>query len=270
MNRLWKDAAFLTLILTALVLFTGLLLNLLYERIGFWSTVGALSLVIVLLAIVAITANKLLVTMVVDRLGIVDDTLRVIKSTFGKDWLVSSTELMRREATATSQEIWIVSSDLQEETDTETYLPIVRENLRKGLRYVYFVPDNDLVRARRSHIILSHDMQRRNQIEFCVIPDEYFDLLAAHDIIIFAPGGPAYMNAPVGPSGLEYFICLHREHVDRLIGRLTRVRELYQPGETSPVMAVPSRRSQGFGPSPAERDQADLESRGKNRRRKRR
>lgn len=228
MNKLWKDAAFLTVILTGLVLLTGLLLNLLYDQIGFWSTVLALALVVALLAIVAVASNKLLVTLVVDRLSVVDDTLRVIKSTFGKDWLVSSVELMRREGTATSSdEIWLVSSDLQEETDPDTYLPIVRENLRKGVHYVYFVPDNDLVRARRGHIIASHDQRYRGQIEFCVIPDEYFDLLAAHDIIIFAPAGPAYMNAPVGPSGLEYFICLHREHVDRLIGRLTRVREIY-------------------------------------------
>lgn len=224
MNRFWRDAGVLALVIAALSLVATIAINLVYEKFGFWSTAGGLLFVVALVFAVSYAVFKCLYATISDRLDALDVTVRGVNAAFGKDWLISRAGLLKIEEKTKAGEVWVISRGLQEETDEETYLRVVRKNIKRGIKYTYIAPDNDVTRAKAEQIKSAHE--NSTQIDFRFIKEEFFDLVAAQDIAIIGPIGKeadsmkAYMNLPIGPGGSEYFIVLGGEFAEKLVGRL--------------------------------------------------
>ena len=199
-------------------------MNRVYEEFGFVPTVSGVLLVVGLVFAISFAAFRCLHSALADRLDALKDTMLSVKAAFGKEWLISREELLRIEQRTKAKEVWIISHGLQEETDKQTYLGVVRKNIKRGIKYTYVVPDNDVTRARAEQIRAAH--RNSSKIVFRFIKEEFFDLVAAQDIAILGPVGEgsesmkAYMNLPVSRGGSEYFIVLSSDFAQRLVGRL--------------------------------------------------
>lgn len=224
MSRFWRDAGVLALMIAGLSVLATIAVNLVYEKFGFWPTAGGVLLVVGLVFVISFAVFRCLHSTISDRLDALENTVRSVKAAFGKDWLISREELLRLEEKTKAAEIWIISRGLQEETDEETYLRVVRKNIKRGITYTYIVPDNEVTRAKAEQIKSAHE--NSGQIGFRFMTEEFFDLAAAQDIAILGPVGRdaanmrAYMNLPTGGEGSEYFIVLGKEFAERLVGRL--------------------------------------------------
>lgn len=226
MNRFWRDNGVMALIIMILTLVASLGIDRVYETLGFWTTIGALLFVVMLMAAVAIAVSKFLYYMMDERLQALEHAVQSIKAAFGQEWLISREELLCIEEKTKATEIWILSRGLQEETNEETYLRVVRKNIKRGITYTYFVCDNEMTRVKAEQIKSVHG--NTPSICFRFMTEEFFDLAASQDIAIFGPRGAnasnmkAYMNLPCGNSGSEYFIVLNKDFSERLVGRLLK------------------------------------------------
>lgn len=224
MNRFWRDAGVLALVISGLSLIVSVAMSRVYEKLGFWPTAGGALLVVGLVFAISYAAFRCLHSAISDRLDILEETIRNVRAAFGNDWLVSRDELMRLESNTKASEIWIVSQGLQEETNDQTYLRVVRKNIGRGIRYTYIVPDNDVTRTKAAQIRSAHENNAR--VVFRFIREEYFDLVAAQDIAILGPVGKgaasmrAYMNLPIESGGADNFVVLSNDYAQRLVGRL--------------------------------------------------
>jgi hypothetical protein len=228
-NTFWKDTGILAIVVACLTILSSVLLNFAYEKFGFFSTILSVFLVIGLVFAVSFSAFKCLYSQLSDRIEDLEGAVHSARAAFGKEWLISREELMILEGKTKANEVWIISRSLHEETDKKTFLPIVKNNIKRGVKYTYVVPDSDLIRAKVAKIRSAHGVGE--SVYFRFISDELFDLVAVQDIAVFGPIGEkgedmvAYMNLPIGEAGSDYFIALSREFAERLVGRLLRMAE---------------------------------------------
>lgn len=261
-SAIWRDQGVLALVIVALGLIAGLILDSAKAQFGSGTLAIGLILVIIIFAGLVFCAFKLLIPVIEDHLekshaesilisqelqskvstqvsalqletknslSGVAHALQALKGLLKQDWLVSRAELMDIERAVDAEEIWIISQLLQEETSQDTFLPIVRENLKRGIKYLHVLPDGDSAHARAEQIKSVHN--NSNQISFLFVSDQLFDLVCAQDIVIYAPVGrnanamTAFMNLPT-LGGSEFFICLEAGYARDLVGRiLARLRK---------------------------------------------
>ena len=186
----------------------------------------------VLLQLVMTKVENDLVTIsdsVAEGLRNVRFSIESLKAMMGKKWLISRVQLLEIEQKATVGEIWIVSRNLEEETSGE-FLNVVRSNVKRGIRYRYFAPTEPHTQSKIEKVRSAHAFN--DLVSICAVADEFFSLVAAHDIVIFAPVGrnahhcAAYMNLPLDEGGTEFYIRLGPNHTQEIVGRLlARVKQ---------------------------------------------
>lgn len=104
------------------------------------------------------------------------------------EWLLSEPRLMGIEERFDASEIWIVNPDLSNDVPSAPFREIVESNLKCGVKYVYGVPDTDVVRAELPSI---QDLSRRHpgKVSVHLVAQNEFDQLAVRHIAIYNPRG---------------------------------------------------------------------------------
>ena len=141
------------------------------------------------------------------------------------EWLISSDRLKEIERSTDAAHIWIITRSLEEEVKEDQFGAVIRYNLRRGVRYTYFLPSDPALLAR---IVKMKDMYKDMDIEFRIIDSPLFDLISLQDMAIFGADGrgassmAGYMNLPIDVGGNDYFVILGTSQAERIVGTLGR------------------------------------------------
>jgi hypothetical protein len=155
---------------------------------------------------------------------LLQDKFEQLSRVFKADWLVPTSRVKEIEKHTDATEVWIITASLEEEIDSDQFLPIVTYNLERGITYRYFVPDLPLLRERGE--VLKQTAQGRENLIIEYISHPLFYVVAMQDFGIFIPPerartkAQAFMNLPIKERGLESFVSLGEGQTEILIAHL--------------------------------------------------
>ncbi|MGA3136211.1 MAG: hypothetical protein ABSC88_09485 [Terracidiphilus sp.] len=214
------DPTVFLIVVTCLVVAAGIVLSEIQPRIGYWTL---LIVVGIILAVFAIAV--LMISLPLRRE--MQQTLEKISSFINPqsiEWLLNTKQLTTYEEGVNADEIWLLSSDLLDDSEGGPFEGVVSANLAKGTRYVYFVPDVHEVRARVE--ILKSTHKNNAKLRFVYLPDSFFFLVPKLDIAIYNPlshdkgGRNAFIGLPDPVGTSHYHARASIDFVDRLVGVL--------------------------------------------------
>lgn len=136
----------------------------------------------------------------------------LVEATFNdhifEESIITDRKLSEYEKNCSCEEIWVISNDLSTEIDGGLYADIVPDNLRRGIKYKVFVADGNTLSMRIEQLKRKNDFS--SNIEYYVLDDEFFFLVARFDFTIYDP----YKTAASGRRG---YIGLDLPDSDELI-----------------------------------------------------
>lgn len=133
-------------------------------------------------------------------------------------------QLALMERTVFFEEIWLISPDLLTEINSGIYSGVVYENLKKGTKYKYFVPNND-VNKTRVRIFMNKCHNNKN-LEVYYLDDDFFFLVPHVDFAIYEPmksitdGKQGYIGLPIEGAKDCFAALMNNDFVDAVIGKL--------------------------------------------------
>lgn len=159
-------------------------------------------------------------------LGIGDDLCRAVERSSGAkeiSWLVTTDELVEVERSKAVAEIWLISSDLAEDSIGGPFQKVVSAKLKAGVRYRYFVPDRPEMQARMAQLQASNRATERLTVTY--LSKEFFFLVPEFDLAIYDPfnktgSREAYLGIPAAGAAKHYHARIGPELVDVMIGKL--------------------------------------------------
>ena len=139
-------------------------------------------------------------------------------------WLLDTEQLASYERTVKTKELWLITSDLLDDSSDGPFHAVVRENLKRKIKHVYFFPDTPENRARATTI---HKSQQQNTLlQFVYLPNNFFLLVPKLDVVIYNPQGESgmvragFMGIPVPAEGNHYHAAVSLDLIDKLVGTL--------------------------------------------------
>ena len=140
-----------------------------------------------------------------------------------RSWLLDTTQLAAYERNVKAKEIWLITSDLLDDSQGGPFMKVVTRNLQKGIRHVYFFPDTPENKARADAIRAA---QKSDLLTFVLLPDSFFFLVPKLDIAIYNPRGEgglpqsAFMGIPVPGESDHYHAAVSLDFIHRIVGTL--------------------------------------------------
>lgn len=235
MKSILRDSAVIGVIVLAVILAVAAVVGKAQDFVNFRDVIIAASFVIFTLLICA--AITLLVAVrqqnywrllrgeLVSSNDLLGERLAAATAAIKSDWLVPHTALREIEREVRCGEVWIVTGSLEEEIADDQFFPIVKHNIARGIRYVYFVP-NDAIVLERINMFRMKFGADTNRVSFEIIDDPLFGIICLQDAAIYVPCQPqherlsGYMNLPIRHGGTALFIRLGETQVEALVAHL--------------------------------------------------
>jgi hypothetical protein len=140
-------------------------------------------------------------------------------------WLLDTEQLASYERTVKAKEIWLITSDLLDDSSDGPFHIVVRENLKRKIKHVYFFPDTPENRARAT--IIHKSQQQSALLKFVYLPNNFFLLVPKLDVVIYNPQGESgmiragFMGIPVPAEGNHYHAAVSIDLIDKLVGTVS-------------------------------------------------
>lgn len=137
-------------------------------------------------------------------------------------WLMSNEQLAEYERKIKVKDIWLVSVDLADDIPGKPFYDVVRNNLKRKIEYIYFVPKKFETIARGNQMLENFGFPPNLKVIY--LSDDFFFLVPSLDFIIYDPLNrlgkkEGYMSLPV-ISGEKYCGKMEESFLDLLIGKL--------------------------------------------------
>ncbi len=212
------------LILSAIVTVLSILFSQL-SNLASWQE-AAFAIIVVMFAFLALAflVVRFVSTQVFTRVDDLIDRFLVSDAAQRLGWLITTDRLKALEQQTDAQHIWIITRSLEEEVEQEQFGSVIVDNLKRGVCYTYFLPDDPALRARVARM---RDIYRTGTLHFKMINSRLFDIISAQDMAIFGPEGTGaremagYMNLPIKAGGNDYFLVLGPTQAERIVGILS-------------------------------------------------
>lgn len=230
-----SDQAILALIIVCLTALLGFLISEVQNKIGWPSLVTALVFVGTLFGLVLWLVQRPILQMLADLPSLIRNSRQG-----SAPWLSDTHQLMEYELESGSREIWVLSSDLLDDSQGGPFQAVVERKLKKRTKYVYFVPDDPVIRVRIETIFAHHGNSPLLRVIY--LPESFFFLVPQLDIIVYDPLATkpdhrsAFMGIPALGEDNHHHARMSTEFMDKLIGILlpcykrdTEVRQLALP-----------------------------------------
>jgi c-di-AMP phosphodiesterase-like protein len=151
------------IVISALTLITSVFISEMQTKAG-WIIV-IISLIYVLICFLIL--SKFLLYPLSKKIDTINN------ETLNSDLTILSQEKMAVfESNEELKELWIISSDLAFDSDGGVFKDVVSSNLNKGVKYLYFIPCNQVSRS-REHQIKKHNKSNKN-LKFIYLNDDFF------------------------------------------------------------------------------------------------
>ena len=160
-----------------------------------------------------------------------DLDIKAIQTRIANDKIINGiyleSQLALMEKTYSFSEIWLVSPDLHTEIDAGVYAGVVYDNLKKGVKYEYFVPDNDINRVRVDEFINKCNHNKNLHVHF--LTDDFFFLVPSVDISIYEPrkccadGKKGFIGLPIVGAKDNFAVLMNNNFVDVVTRKLSQL-----------------------------------------------
>ncbi len=216
-----KDNGVLSLFLTICTILLGLLISEVQTKIGLKSLIISLVFVnIIILSVLFMMQRPIVVTLK----SYLDDFQESIESK-SISWLKNTEQLARYELENNNfKEIWLITSDLLDDSQGGPFQTVVAANLRKGVKYFYFVPNTLEINARVLRLQKIYTAPKN--LKFIYLPDSFFFLVPKLDIAIYNPvdgnDKSAFLGIPNSSDPNHYHAQVSTDFVDKLVGYLSK------------------------------------------------
>ena len=143
-------------------------------------------------------------------------------------WLYPTHQITEVEQGIEAKDIWVVSPDLENDTAHADVIPIVKANAKKGIRYTYVVPDNELIDARIKELMAVFK-GNLSKLQIVKVSEKEFFLMTIRHITIYNPKGEGgipgrvFLELPINGRGWWVEMC--RDDGSPYIGRIGRIIE---------------------------------------------
>ena len=199
-----------------------------YEAFGWpWLIAGALgSFSILVLYSLSVTVGVR--SRYEERLGVLTRNIQALEYKEKPNWLYSTHQINEIEQSIEVKDIWVVSPDLENDTADADVIPIVKANARKGVRYTYVVPDNELIDARTKEL---KEVFKgiRSKPQIIKVPEKEFFLMTITHITIYNPkgegGAPGRVFLELPVNGRGWWVEMCRGDGSPYIGRIGKLIE---------------------------------------------
>lgn len=158
------------------------------------------------------------------RLDTSDGLLQMFRSMLNADFIKTQAEVMEYEKTSVMHHVWILSSALDDELKPGIS-EVIAANLKRGVQYLYIIP-NDIVVIERVRQI-KHSHGNHSRVKWFHMPTDFFDLVPPHDISIYDPLGKTsdqivgFMNLPARSAPNNLFVLLNGTYATGIVRRVT-------------------------------------------------
>jgi len=245
-KRLLWENLWIPIVVSAITLGLGIGLSHIRERIGWVPLLFVLLIVTLffLLSLKVVISSIYPVSLgLLDRVG---QQLLQIRQQLERcvdrsliTWMLTNEQLKTQESGFESPEVWIVSSNLAEETPGGRFFPVVQENLKRGVKYCYFIQKSLEAQARVKELE-SH--QKYGAISFTYLPEDFFFLVPQLDFTIYDPMNRkgrkcGFMGLPVRDPG--FYGEMDTEFLNKIIGKLETIPKV-SPSAVPPTGSLPT------------------------------
>jgi hypothetical protein len=146
------------------------------------------------------------------------------------EWLFSWAELNQIEKNYTGKDIWIISPTLDHDTANNDLTPILLSNAKKGIKYTYIVPDNELIESRIRDLerIFANHIRQVNIFKFS---EKRFSFMFSTHLVVYNPnkelGMPSRVFQELPVDGRDWWVEMTRDNADKTIGIISKLLEDY-------------------------------------------
>lgn len=226
-----KDNSISTLIIVFLTILFGIFLSELQNKLG-WSglTLSLLFISSIIFFILWLSFKNVLSInqSIADR---IESNCNNLIDRYKLDWILSSEQIENFEKELCNIEIWLITSDLAEDTVGSFFQECVSKNLKKNsVIYKYFVPDTLDIKAKVEKLKLINN--NHENLHFIFLSDDFFFLTPRLDFSIYNPFQTpnsmerlGLMGIPDTDEEIQYHAKVSDLIIDTLIGKLLKFIE---------------------------------------------
>lgn len=218
-----------SILLPIMSVFGSICMNYLESNIGFINTLIALIIVCLIVGISYYVGITVFFAVSKKTLELkIDLEIKGIQEKIANGKIMNGVckeeQLAMMEKTCIFDEIWLISPDLLTEINDGIYAGVIKQNLKKGTRYKYFVPDTEINQVRVK--IFEESCSRSKNLEIHFLADDFFFLVPKVDFAIYEPmksisnGKKGYMGLPIQGEKERFAILMNNDFVDAVVGKL--------------------------------------------------
>jgi hypothetical protein len=221
------NQAWLVILVTLLTISLGIVLSEIQTKVGWLILIVSLFFVLITFASLTWIVVRHLYNI---SFGVAEQIYDTLEKYIGPDkisWLITTPQMARFEAKCKALEIWCISADLYEDIPSGEFSKTVNNNLKKGIKYTYFVPDTEQMHARMEQIVRFHNNSPNLGVKY--VNDDFFFLVPKLDIIIYNPFGVGdthrlgYLGIPTEADTQHFHARISSDFIDRLLGKLMKI-----------------------------------------------
>lgn len=223
------ETAFFSIILPVMSVVGSICINYLESNVGFFFTLIALIILCLLVGISYYVGSAIFFTVSKKTLELkIDLEIKTIIEKIGESKIMNGVckeeQLALMEKTCKFEEIWLISPDLLTEINNGIYAGVIKQNLRKGTRYKYFVPDTEINKVRVK--IFEESCGHNKNLEIHFLANDFFFLVPRVDFAIYEPmksisnGKKGYMGLPIQGVTENFAVLMNNDFVDAVVGKL--------------------------------------------------
>lgn len=224
----WETAIF-TILLPVMSVGCSTGVNYLENKIGLMPTIIILVIILIIIAISFYLGTRIYFSVKKGAVETrIDAEIKEIQAKIAEGKIINGIckeeQLASMERTCLFEEIWLISPDLLTEINSGIYAGVVKKNLKKGIRYKYFVPDTEINRVRVK--IFKRNCGHSKNLEVYFLADDFFFLVPSVNFAIYEPmksitdGKKGYMGLPIQGATESFAILMNNDFVDAVVGKL--------------------------------------------------
>lgn len=211
-------------VVTFLTVLLAIMLNKVQAQVGWLILLTSLAFILIVFGLITWLIVRYVFKVSID---LSDDIRATLDKYIGAEkisWLMTTPQLVRFESKARCSDIWLFSADVSTDCVGSAFQKVVSENLKRGIRYHYFVPDTPAVRARIEQLFRYN--KNNPNLKVAYLDDSFFFLVPRFDFAIYNPYKEgdtprvAYMGLPVPGEADQYHAEFSDELTDVLMGKI--------------------------------------------------
>jgi len=218
-----KDNSISALIVVVLTILFGILLGELQGKLGWGGLILSLICIFSIIFFVLWLSFRNVLSVNQNIANRIENNYNKFVDKYKLGWILSSEQIEDFEKNLSNIEIWLITSDLAEDTVGEFFHECVKNNLKKNtVVYKYFVPNTLSIKSKVE--MIKQENNNHKNLHFVYLNDDFFFLSPRLDFSIYNPYQKSESMERLGLMGIpdtDEEIQYHAKVSDTIIEVLT-------------------------------------------------